>query len=221
MFMELFIKDLRKIPRLMGGLVILSLGIYLTKLSQFGLSPWAALSDGLDVKTGIGFGYITQLIGVVVLVFSMVVFRTKVGIGTIFNVLFVGLFLEFYEVVYKDLPNQLWLEIIVFTVGLLLMTFGRSLYIASELGQGPRDGLFVGLARTTKYPVKYIKLSIELIVFLIGFSLGGRIGIGTVITVFASGYLVQFFFKVLKYDPKTSVQYSITDYIFHKKEPSK
>ena len=195
------------------------MGIYLTKLSQLGLSPWAALADGLDIITGLGFGYVTQLIGVVVMAFSMIVFRTKIGIGTILNVLLVGLILELYEVIYPALPQELWLQIIVFVVGLLLMTFGRSLYISSALGQGPRDGLFVGLARTTKFEVKYIKLAIEFVVFIIGFGLGGKIGVGTILTVVFSGYLVQFYFKLLHYDPKTSVQYSIIDYM-KKKDPS-
>lgn len=215
--MEYFKRDSRKVPRLLAGLVILALGIYLTRLSQFGLAPWPVLHDGLENVTGIGFGFITQIVGIVILLFSIITFRTKVGIGTILNVLLVGPIIELFDLWYTVLPNQLWLEVMVFICGLLLMTFGRSLYISSELGQGPRDGLFVGLARTTRFQVKYIKLTIELIVCTIGFILGGTVGFGTILVVLFSGYLVQFYFRILQYNPKTSIQYSVLDY-FKKKE---
>jgi len=217
--MELFKRDVRKVPRLLVGLFVLAMGIYLTRLAGLGLAPWPILHDGLEKVTGIPFGFVTQIVGVIILVFSMIRFHTKVGVGTILNVLLVGPFIELFEVIYRVLPATLWIQIIVFIVGLLLMTFGRSLYISSELGQGPRDGLFVGLARTTKFEVKYIKLAIEFIVFVIGFALGGAVGIGTLIIVVLSGYLIQFYFKILRYDPKTSIQYSIFDY-FTKKESS-
>lgn len=218
--MELLRKDLRKIPRLLVGLVVLALGIYLTRLSHFGLSPWSAFHDGLERVTGIGFGYITQIVGVIIMVFSILVFHTKIGIGTILNVLLVGPIIELYQVVYYVFPETLFVQILIFMGGLLIMTFGRSLYISSELGQGPRDGLFIGLARTTRFEVKYIKLTIEFIVFVIGYLLGGTIGVGTILVVVLSGYLIQFYFKLLHYNPKTSMQNSFRDYL-RTKEPTR
>ena len=88
------------------------------------------------------------------------------------------------------------------------MTFGRSLYISTRLGPGPRDGLFVGLSRITKVDVKYIKPTIEMSVLLLGFLLGGIVGYGTVFLIITSGYMVQYFFKILHFDPKTETQSS-------------
>jgi uncharacterized membrane protein YczE len=100
------------------------------------------------------------------------------------------------------------------------MTFGRSLYIASELGQGPRDGLFVGLAKTTSWPVKYVKSGVELTVFLLGVVLlwgdptriAQSIGIGTLLVVFLSGPLVQWYFRRLRFDPTRKENHDIRRY---------
>ncbi len=102
------------------------------------------------------------------------------------------------------------------------MTFGRSLYISTKLGPGPRDGIFVGLSRLTQIDVKYIKPAVEFTVLLIGFLLGmskgiNYVGPGTVIAVIFSGYLVQFFFKKLGFNPKIENQRHLREYLYKKK----
>lgn len=204
-------KDIRRIPRLLIGLTTLAVGIYLTKISDLGLAPWGVFHDGLDQVWGIGFGVITQLVGLFVLVLSILLFRTKIGIGTIMNVAIVGPIIELLQQLQGELTNM-YVQVPAFLLGFLLMTFGRSLYISSELGQGPRDGLFVGIARTTRFQVKYIKPAIELTVCIVGAILGGRVFFGTLIIVLFSGYFVQAFFTFLHFDPKHSTQHSIHEY---------
>lgn len=220
-------EDVKRVPKLVLGLLILGLGIYLTKLSAFGMSPWAIFHQGLTIRTGIPFGFITQIVGVFVLVITMVFFQTKVGIGTISNVLIVGPWIALLDVLYQEAPQTLVFQFLMFLIGLLFMTFGRSLYISSQLGQGPRDGLFVGLAKTSGVQVKYIKLMIEFTVLLLGTilllvdsdSLQKAIGIGTIIIVVGSGYLVQWYFKLLGFHPDTSKNHNIMRY-FQTKDPS-
>lgn len=214
-----FRNDIKRLPRLLLGLVALATGIFFVRLSFLGLPPWGVFHDGLYLVSGIGFGYLTQLVGLVVLVLSMVLFRTKIGIGTVMNVAIVGPIIELWEALWPFATDTLLEQIPVFLLGMLLMTFGRSLYISSELGQGPRDGLFVGIARTTRFEVKHIKPAIELTVLIIGFILGGRFYVGTVLIVLLSGYLVQWFFNRLGFDPKQARQHSIRSY-FQQKEPS-
>jgi uncharacterized membrane protein YczE len=204
-------EDIRRIPRLLVGLITLAIGIYLTKISNLGLAPWGVFHDGLDHVTGLGFGVITQLVGLLVLILSFVLFRTKVGLGTFLNVALVGPIIELLERFQGQL-DTVPIQIPVFIFGFVLMTFGRSLYISSELGQGPRDGLFVGIARTTRFQVKHIKPAIELTVLIIGTILGGRMFFGTLIIVLFSGYFVQGFFKLLRFDPKHARQHSIHEY---------
>lgn len=210
--MELFRQDFRRIPRLLAGLVLLGLGIYVLKLSSFGLPPWAVLHDGIEKSISIPFGYNTLMVGILVLIVSIVIFKTKIGIATILNVALVGPFIELLRLIADDIPHALWSDILVFFLGFLLMTFGRALYISSNLGQGPRDGLFIGIARTTSFPVKYIKLSVEFIVLILGWLLGGEVFIGTAVVVIASGYFIQAYFKFFGYNPKEHHNNSIVDY---------
>ena len=212
--MDLFKSDLRKIPRLLIGLVVLALGIYLTKLSLLGMSSWSVFHDGLSIVTNLPFGVVTQLLGLVILVLSMNLLKTKVVLGTLFNIVFIGWFIDIFGIIYSTMPKDIVLQSFVLILGVLFTTLGRSLYIASKLGPGPRDGLFVGISRITKIQVKYVKITIELIVLGIGFLLGGTAGIGTVIIIVASGYLVQFFFKLFHFDSKSDKQSDVLEYHF-------
>mgnify|MGYP007094912786 FL=1 len=143
----------------------------------------------------------------------MMFLKTKVGIGTIANVLFIGLILDLFDKIITYEPEEYFYKGILFLIGLLIMTFGRSLYISTKLGPGPRDGLFVGLSRITQIDVKYVKPAIELTVLTIGFLLGGVVGVGTLISMLFSGYLVQFYFKKLGFDPKNEKQRKFSEYL--------
>lgn len=197
----MLIKDIKKIPLLVFALFILSLGIVLVKQSGLGLDPWGVFHEGMSNLTGISFGLIIEIIGYIILLFSLLI-KIYPGIGTVTNIFIVGKFIDVMLDSNWFVPNDVT-KYIYFLVGFIILCFGRALYISCNLGSGPRDGLFVGIVRFTKIDVKYVKPAIELIVFTIGIIFGGTAGIGTLLLMFLSGYLVQFFFKILKYDPKT------------------
>jgi uncharacterized membrane protein YczE len=206
-------KDLKRLPITLIGFVFLSIGIMLTKRSSLGMSPCGVFHQGLSNVTDLSFGVITQLIGLIILLISVILLKTKVGLGTVLNVLLVGLMIDLSDQLYQFIPSSYFSKIIVFTTGLITMTFGRSLYIASRLGAGPRDGLFVGLSRILNIQVKYVKPTIEITVLFLGFLLGGVVGVGTVVAAFTSGYLVQMFFAILKYDSSNHTQSNIFNYV--------
>ncbi|AIO18895.1 hypothetical protein KQ51_01016 [Candidatus Izimaplasma bacterium HR1] len=211
--MKLFLEDLKRLPKLFLGFIVLALGIYLTKISLLGMSSWGVFHDGLAIQVSwLSFGSGTMIVGAIILLLSIFFLGTKVGLGTILNVFIVGPLIDLFDKIYPVMPDDLVLQIIVLIFGILFTTLGRSFYIASRLGPGPRDGLFVGLARITNFQVKYIKITIEFIVLGIGILLGGQFGVGTVVMIIVAGYLVQFFFKVFKFDPKTEKQNNILDY---------
>ena len=213
-------EELQRIFRLFTGFLLLASGIYLTKIANLGLAPWGVFHDGLDQATNqtIGFGFLTLIVGAVLLIISVLFLKTKPGVGTFLNILIIGPTIELLQYIHDEEISTLYIQVLVFLAGLVIMSFGRSLYISAEYGQGPRDGIFVGLARITPLEVKYIKPLIELIVFVTGWILGGAVGAGTVIIVLVSGYLVQLFFKMLGYNPKTSKQRLFFN--FKKKESS-
>lgn len=205
-------QDLQRLPILLTGLFILSIGIYLVNLAYIGLAPWSVLHDGLAIVLDTTFGNVTIVLGLIILVISVVTLKTKIGLGTILNIMIVGNLINLYELFYNEKVDVLWMQIIVFSFGFFLTTFGRSLYIASNLGSGPRDSLFVGIARVTKYQVKHIKPVLELLVIIIGVLLGGNLGVGTVVLMGFSGLAVQSFFKILGFDPKTKKQSDVLLY---------
>jgi uncharacterized membrane protein YczE len=214
---EVLRRDLLKIPMLFLGFVLLSLGMILTMKAGLGMSSWGVLHQGIASVTIFTFGEVTIILGVIILTLSVIFIKTKVGIGTIGNALFIGFIMDFFKEIITYEPTAYLERGVLFLAGLFIMTFGRSLYISTRLGPGPRDGVFVGLSRITQIDVKYVKPTVELTVLTIGFILGGTVGVGTLITMLFSGYLVQFYFKKLGFDPKTEKQRSFKEY-FLKKE---
>lgn len=210
---ELIVEDASKLGRLLVGFFVMSLGINFNILSGLGLSSWNILHEGLSNHTGLSFGVITQLLGLIILLFSVIFLKTKVGPGTILNILLIGFIIDKFNEFIIIIPENLLQQVILIVTGVLLMTMGRALYISSRLGPGPRDGLFVGLSRVTGIQVKFMKPAIEFTVLLIGYLLGGTFGFGTVLTISVSGYLVQFFFKVFQFDPKEVPNRSFKEYI--------
>lgn len=211
--MDLIIQDLRKSVTMFLGFIVMSFGIVLIKESQLGLFPWGVFHEGLAEVLPLSFGQITSYLGFVILLFSVLVFKTNVGPGTILNILLVGPMIDLIDHFVNLSIDGYLIRSVFFIFGILLMTLGKALYISSKLGAGPRDGLFVGVSRVLQVEVKYVKPSIELIVVIAGYFLGGTVGIGTVITMFLSGYLVQMFFAVFKFESRKDRQRNLLDYI--------
>lgn len=209
-------EDLTVLPRLLVGFIVMSFGIALNKRSLLGLSSWNIFHDGLSINLDLSFGFVIQLVGLIILLLSVVLLKTKVGPGTLLNILLVGVLINVSMDIFTYEPTSVIVQSLMLFSGVLFMTFGRALYISTKLGPGPRDGLFVGLSRVLKLDVKYIKPAIEFCVLVIGFVLGGKAGVGTVITILISGYLVQFFFERFNFDSKSSKQRSLSEYITKK-----
>lgn len=218
---EILKRDLLKVPILIIGFVFLSLGMILTKKAGLGMSSWGVLHQGVSLNTGITFGWVTIYLGIIILVLSVLFLKSKIGIGTILNVLIIGFILDMFDNLITYTPSTFFISSLMFLIGLIVMTFGRSLYINTKLGPGPRDGIFVGLSRITQIDVKYIKPLVEFTVLFIGYILGlnanqNLVGIGTIITIVFSGYLVQFYFKKLGFDSKIENQRNLREYFTKK-----
>lgn len=209
--------DLKKLPVLLFGFLLLSFGMILTMKSGLGMSSWGVLHQGISLVTKFSFGQVTIILGLIILALSVAFLKSKIGIGTIVNVFLIGFLLDMFRFIITYEPDIYIYQGIMFTIGLLIMTLGRSVYISTKLGPGPRDGIFVGLSRVTQIDVKYIKPAIEFSVLLVGFILGKTMGVnlvgpGTVIAVIFSGYLVQFYFKKLGFNPKIENQRDLREY---------
>ena len=167
------------------GLTIFGLGEGLLLLSTTGNSPWSVLAEGITKITGITIGTSTFLISVGVLLL-WVFLKQKPGIGTIMNVIIIAGVIDL-TLIYFEPPTSLISKYILAVVSVLLVGFGSGIYLVANLGPGPRDGLMTGLTRVTNLPIAFIRASIEISVVLIGWYLGGNVGIGTLIFAFGIG----------------------------------
>ena len=173
------------------GLVIFGLGEALLIAGGLGVSPWTVFAQGVSLTTGWSIGTSTFIISIAVLVF-WVPLRQIPGIGTVLNAIIIALVID---VSLPILPqaNALGLQVAMTFLGVGLVGFGSAVYLVSNLGPGARDGLMTGLQRRTGYPIMWVRISLEVTVVCIGWSLGGTVGFGTILFALAIGPSVSIF----------------------------
>ncbi len=190
----------QRIIRLFIGLCLYAVGIVLTIHANLGLSPWDVFHQGISLLTGITMGQASIAVGIILVILDAVL-GERLGWGTLCNMLFIGLFMDFLMLnqlipIYEGIiPN-----IIMMLLGMVVIGVASYFYIGAALGSGPRDGLMIALTKMTHQSVRFIRNSIELSALIVGYLLGGFVGIGTLIMAIALGYIIQFTFKVLKFD---------------------
>lgn len=180
---------MKSLAWLITGLFLYGIALAMLVQGSLGLAPWNTLASGLVEITGISFGMMTNLIGLVVLLL-WIPLRQRPGVGTVLNVLLVGTSAEIGLWLLPQ-PSDLVAQVALFTGGLLLLAAATGIYIAPGLGPGPRDGLMTGLHERTGAPVWLCRAGVEITVLAIGWLLGGMVGIGTVAEALLIGPMVQ------------------------------
>ncbi|WP_288874332.1 YitT family protein [uncultured Microbacterium sp.] len=180
-----------RLVQLLVGLFLYGVALGFMVRGSIGVSPWDVLALGLAGQTGIGYGIMTVLISIVVLVL-WIPLRQRLGLGTVLNALLVGPSADLALAVIPQ-PDSVWIGAPMFVFGMLLLAVATGLYIAADFGPGPRDGLMTGLVGRTGWPVWLVRTLIEGGVLLIGFLLGGPVGVGTVLFAFGVGPLIGWF----------------------------
>ena len=202
-----------RLLRLLGGLFLYALGIVVTMNAHIGYAPWDVFHVGVAKTVGISIGNASIIIGLIVVIIA-VIFGEKIGIGTIFNMLLIGVFLDILLKLHIiPIANNFFFGIIMMVVGLFIISLASYFYIGSAFGAGPRDSLMVAITRKTGFPVGVCRGTIELLAALVGWKMGGMIGMGTIISAFVIGFCVQVTFKLLKFDA-TKVKHETLDVTF-------
>jgi hypothetical protein len=179
----------RRLIQLFLGLALYGFSIALMVRANLGLSPWDVLNEGLSEHTGLSFGMIVNAVGAAVLLL-WIPLRQRPGIGTIANVLLIGIFADLSLWLLpsaQSLPTGLAMLLL----GVFLTGVATGSYIGAGLGPGPRDGLMTGLVKRTGGSVRVIRTGIELTVLAIGWLLGGTVGLGTLVFAFGIGPIVH------------------------------
>ncbi len=185
----------RRWVQLLLGLFFYGIAISLMLRAAIGISPWDVLAQGISIHTGIPFGFVTNIIGGVVLLLWIPI-RQRLGVGTVLNALLVG---PSAEVGLWLIPAQteLWVRVPMFVAGLLLLAIATGMYIGARFGPGPRDGLMTGINRKFGVRIWIVRTSIEVVVLIIGWVLGGDVGFGTLAFALLVGPLVHLTMPVL------------------------
>jgi uncharacterized membrane protein YczE len=198
-----FFREGLRIVRLLLGTFLYALGIVMTIKANLGLSPWDVFHQGLAARLGISFG-VASIVVSGVLIAATAFMKEHVGIGTLLNMVLVGVFIDILMATRRvpRIPemHSFPTGVLMMVAGLFVIAFASYFYIGAGYGAGPRDSLMVVLARRTGRAVGLCRAVVEGTALLFGWLLGGRAGVGTVIAAFGAGIAIQSVFSLLRFD---------------------
>ena len=167
------------------GLSLFGLGEGLLIVSFTGASPWSVLAQGISLNVNLSIGTITLLISVAVLIL-WIPLGQKPGMGTIFNALIIAIMIDLC-IKYVPTPSNYIHQLLLAVISVIMVGIGGGIYLVSNLGAGPRDGLMIGLQKLTNFPIAVVRATLEISVVSVGWYLGGTVGIGTLLFAFGIG----------------------------------
>ena len=167
------------------GLSLFGLGEGLLIVSFTGASPWSVLAQGISLNVNLSIGTITLLISIAVLIL-WIPLGQKPGMGTIFNALIIAIMIDLC-IKYVPTSSNYIHQLLLAVISVIMVGIGGGIYLVSNLGAGPRDGLMIGLQKLTNFPIAVVRATLEISVVSIGWYLGGTVGIGTLLFAFGIG----------------------------------
>ena len=165
--------------QLLIGLLLYGAGCAFMVQASIGLDPWTVFAQGISLQTGIGIGWVTNLLGFFVLLL-WIPLRQKPGVGTIANILLVGTSMQITLGLVPPIEGFV-VQLAVFLAGIALVALASGLYIGANFGPGPRDGLMTGINSRLGWPIWLARLIVEMSVLVAGWLLGGTVGLGTLL----------------------------------------
>lgn len=174
------------------GIIVLSLGITLTIKGQIlGVGSWDVLHIGLAKSIGLTIGTWSILIGLGILAIDMIVRKRWPLPGTFLDMFLTGIFIDIFNYWLPDIDG-FWMQLLAYMTGLLLLGWGCGMYMVANLGIGPRDTLMLLFAQKLGWSVMRSRTIMEVTVAILGFLLGGPVGLGTVLMAIGLGPIVQY-----------------------------
>ncbi len=170
---------------------------------NLGLAPWDCLGMGISDHTPLNYGLAMTAVSVMILLIDILL-KEKIGFSTIIDALLTGNFVQLFNDIdpFPETTNT-FIGILIIVVGLALMAIGQYFYMTSAQCCGPRDTLLVGLGkRLGRLPIGAVQTILWGTVLFIGWLLGGPVGIGTLVTTFGSGIVMQIIFTLIKFEPR-------------------
>ena len=189
--------------RIVAGLLVFSFGVHLTIYANIGLAPWDCLGMGIAKHTPLNYGLSMTCMSVIILVIDLLL-KERIGFGTIIDAVLTGNFVQMFNDLNPLEENRsLWLGIAVMVTGFVFMALGMWIYMKAGQCCGPRDSLLVGLGkRMPKVPIGIVEVLLWAAVLLAGWLLGGPVGIGTLISTFGAGLVMQLVYQLVRFEPR-------------------
>ena len=195
------------------GFALYGLSIALTIQANLGTNTWSVFEVALSGITGLSIGTMSIIVAFCVLVIVLLL-RERVGWGTLANILSIGLWLDLFLWLIPFMKEKLVLQLIMMLAGVLIQGIASAVYIGVNAGAGPRDSFMLAIHRKTKLSLRVARAAIELMVFVIGWLLGGPAGIGTLIFAILIGPSVQWAFKIFNVKPHQADEVDINAPVF-------
>ena len=189
--------------RIAAGLLVFAFGVHLTIFANIGLAPWDCLGMGLARHTPLNYGLAMTAIAVTVLIVDLLL-KERIGFGTVIDALLTGNFVQMFNDL-NPLPanRSLVLGIVIMAAGFVFMALGMWIYMKAGQCCGPRDSLLVGIGkRLPRLPIGLVEILLWAAVLLIGWLLGGPVGIGTLISTFGAGAVMQLVYHAVRFEPR-------------------
>ena len=189
--------------RILFGLAVYSFGVHLTIAANIGLAPWDCLGMGIAKHTPLNYGSSMVLVSVTAVLIQLL-FRERIGFATILDALITGRLTQFFIDIspYPENHNML-LGIVLLLIGFLIIDLGIYVYMSAELGSGPKDGLMIVIGKKLpKIPIGIIGMLMWSAVTLIGWMLGGSVGIGTLLSIFGAAFIMHIFYDAIGFEPR-------------------
>lgn len=198
--------------RILLGLSIYSFGVYLTIYANIGLAPWDSLAVGISRHVPLNYGGTMVAISLTAVILQLLL-RESIGFATLFDALLTGNLTQLLcDISPYPENHSLWFGIAYMLFGFLFIALGMYVYMKVEQGCGPKDGLLIAIGkRLPKMPIGVVEILLFAFVTLIGWLLGGNVGIGTVLSTFGAGAVMHLFYSIIHFEPRELKHKSIAE----------
>ncbi len=189
--------------QIVAGLLVFSFGVHLTIFANIGLAPWDCLGMGIARHTPLNYGISMTLMSLVILGIDLLM-KERIGYGTIIDALLTGNFVQMFNDLNPFPENgSEGAGILIMLTGFVFMALGMWIYMSAGQCCGPRDSLLVGLGkRMRKLPIGVVEILLWAVVLTAGMLLGGPVGIGTLISTFGAGLVMQLVYSLIGFEPR-------------------
>ena len=190
--------------RIVLGLLVFSFGVHLTIFANIGLAPWDCLGMGIAQHTPLNYGRSMTVMALLILGIDLLL-KEKIGYGTVIDALLTGNFVQMFNDLNPFEENRsTLLGVALMLAGFVFMALGMYIYMRAEQCCGPRDSLLVGLGkRLPRLPIGIVEVLLWAAVLLTGWLLGGPVGIGTLLSTFGAGLVMQLVYSLLRFEPRS------------------